>query len=116
MFKSELDVRNWELLDKGQIKLGICRDCGAWTAEVWDQSEQQYMRQWACTPFRFDVGARVRVKLKGKYNGMVGTVTQRKRVIKKGYPLSAPENYYFILFGEDQNQKDFKEENLELHT
>jgi hypothetical protein len=114
-FKSELDVGNWELLEKGQIKLTICRDCGAWTAEVWDREELKYLRRWTCAPFQFDVGVKVKVKLKGKYNGMVGTVIRRTRMIERVYPPPAPENYYFVLFEKNQCQKDFREENLELH-
>ncbi len=31
-------------------------------------------------------------------------------------PSPAPENYYFILFEKKQCQKEFREENLELHN
>lgn len=112
-FKSELDVRNWDLLDKGQIKLMVCKECGAWTAEVWDQKELKYSCRWACTPFRFDVGVKVRVNLHGKYNGMVGTIARRTRMIKSVYPPPAPENCYFILFEENKNEEAFKEDNIE---
>lgn len=109
-------MRNWELFDKGQIKLTICRDCGVWTAEVWDQKELKYLFWWACTPFRYDVGGKVGVKLQGNYNGLVGTIIRRTRMIKRVHPPPDPENYYFILFEKNQDQKDFREENLELHN
>ena len=98
LFKSELDVRNWDLFDKGHIKLLVCKECGAWTAEVWDQKKLEYLRRWACTPFRFDVGVKVKATLLGKHFGMIGTVVTRTRIMKRVYPPPAPENYYFVLF------------------
>jgi hypothetical protein len=113
LFKSELNVNNWDLLDTGKIKLMVCKDCGAWTAEVWDQKKLEYLRQWACMPFRFNLGDKVSVILRGKDFNRVGTVAKRTRTIKPVYPLPAPENYYDVFLEKSQSEEVFNEENLE---
>ena len=104
LFKSELDVGNWDLLDKGRIKLVVCKDCGVWTADVWDNKEFKYVRKWACTPFRFDVGVKIRVTLRGRHFYHVGTIVRRTRMIKDVYPPPAPENYYYVLLEKGKSE------------
>lgn len=114
VFKSELDIGSWHLLDKGQIKLMVCEECREWTAEVWDQKKFEYISRWACKPFRFDVGVLARVIFQGEHYGKCGNILHRKRIIKPVYPPPVPENYYTISFEKGRYEKSFKEDDLEI--
>jgi hypothetical protein len=113
LFKSEWDISNWDLLDKGHIKFIVCKDCGVWTSEIWNYKEQIYIDRWVCKPFWFDMGARVRVIIHGEHFGMIGIVERRMRKVKALSPPPAPENYYYILFEKDPVREEFDENNLE---
>jgi len=106
LFKSELDMNNGNLLDKGFVKLMVCEDCGVWTAALWDQEEQKYINGRICLPFQFDVGTKVRVTLRGKRFGIIGTVSRRMRWVKLVYPPPVPENLYWVLIEKDRIMED----------
>jgi len=100
-------------LNTGKVQLIICEACGAWIAERWDEEEKRTVRWPVPLPFRFSLGDRLRVTLQGKRHGMVGVVKRRERSAKLLYPPPVPENYYWLLFKEGQNEEGYGEDHLE---
>ncbi len=66
------------------------------------------------TPYAFEVGEKLRVKLKGKRLGQIGTVGRRGRLAETKMPPPVPKNYYWLQFEDDQGEEGFSEDNLEL--
>jgi hypothetical protein len=79
------------------------------------KKEFRYVRTWACTPFRFDAGVKIRITFRGRHFGLDGTIVRRTRMIKPVYPPSAPENYYSVLLEKDKSEEVFRENDIELH-
>ena len=64
--------------------------------------------------FAFEVGEKLRVKLKGKRLGQIGTVRRKGRMAETKMPPPDPKNYYWLQFEDDEGEESFSEENLEL--
>ena len=111
-WKNEADEKDLELLDTGQVRLEICNACGTWIAEMFDQSEHTAKRPWIPSPFQFAEGDSLKVILKGKSFGMIGTVIRKGRLAKTIMPPPVPENFYWIVFEEGQREVAFSEKNL----
>lgn len=102
------------LLNSGQVRLLICTECGVWTAEKWDEKEKRTEPAWVPSPFRFDIGSRLKVTLEGKRYGMVGTLNRRDRLAKTIVPPPVPENYYWLVFEDNWKEEAYREDYLEL--
>jgi len=98
--------------NKAKVTLMICQGCGVWTVEI-QREEQEIERGCIPSPFRYQVGERLRLILKGESFGMIGTVKQRKRLAKLLYPPPVPENYYTVVLEGSQNEAMFREDHLE---
>lgn len=105
------EVRNQ--FNKGGVTLLICEGCGVWTAEMWNEEKQKTIRGCVPSPFRFNVGDRLKVILEGNSFCKIGTVIRRDRLVKALYPSPVPENYYSILLEKNKNESRFREDHLE---
>ncbi|MBN2515072.1 MAG: hypothetical protein JXC33_03460 [Deltaproteobacteria bacterium] len=65
------------------------------------------------TPYRYNVGDKVRVMLKGKYVKRVVTITRRFRVVTVTTPIPVYENYHEVIFEENGHVERTAENNLE---
>jgi len=102
------------MLDKKQVTVEICTVCGTWIAATWDSQQGRMTRQFIASPFRFNVGDRVRVALEGKHCGMVGIITRRTRLSKAITPPPPPDNVYYLVFKGDSQEYGYSEVNLAL--
>jgi hypothetical protein len=113
-FRDELDRRTLDRVDKNEIALQVCRTCGTWVAETWDNQRNTVVRQFLASPFRFNVGDRVKVLLGGKHCDIMGTITRRTRLSKTIMPPPPPENIYYLVFKDDSQEYGYSEANLAL--
>lgn len=65
------------------------------------------------TPYRFNIGDKVKIIGPGKYSGLVGIVKKRLRVDKTDTPVPVSENCYNIVLGNHSNTVRFTESSLE---
>lgn len=112
-WKSQADQEALNQFKKGKITLMICQGCGVWTVEIPQDEEPEIKRCCIPSPFRYQVGERLRVILEGKTFGMIGTAKRRERQAKLVYPPPVPENYYTVVLEGIQNEVSFREDHLE---
>ena len=110
--RGELDRESLDRLNRNEIKLQVCTTCGTWVAETWDSQRNTVVRQFIASPFKFNVGDRVKVTFEGERYGMVGVVTRRMRWAKTIMPLPPPDNVYYIVFEDDSKEYGYEEANL----
>ena len=106
-WKNQADKGMVDLYNKGRAIITICQDCGKWSVEI------QNERFGIPSPFRYELGDRVRITLKGKHYGMSGIIKDRKRFAKTIYPPPIPDNYYKIIFEGERDEGWFHENHLE---
>ena len=109
-FLRQSDEEAIEPYRKGEVQFTVCEGCGVWTTEV--KGALAYIPP----PFSFELGDRVKVVLEGSRFGMVGTVTERRRISKLIFPVAVPANHYWVRFKEHQNEEAFEESNLEAEN
>lgn len=65
------------------------------------------------TPYRYHVGDKVRVLIKGDFAGKVVTVKRRFRINTVMTPIPVYENYYEVIYEENGHVERTAECNLE---
>ena len=110
--RGELDQGSLDRLNRNEITLQVCTTCGTWVAETWDSQRNRVVKRFTASPFKFDVGRRVKVTLEGEHHGMVGVITRRMRWAKNIMPPPPPENVYYIVFEDDSKEYGYGEANL----
>jgi len=113
-FRDELDRGSLDRLNNHQITLQVCTTCGTWVAETWDSERNTVVGQFVASPFKFNVGARVKVLLGSKRRGIVGTITRRTRLSKTIMPPPPPENIYYLVFKDNGQEYGYSEANITL--
>jgi len=71
------------------------------------------MRIRPTTPYRYNVGDKVRVLMKGEYSRKVVTVARRFHINTVTTPIPLYENYYGVIFDENGHVVRTAENNLE---
>jgi len=113
LWKSQADQEALDQLNKGKLTLMICQNCGIWTVEIRPKEQQEIKCACIPSPFRYQLGERLKVTLEGKTFGMIGIVNQQMRLAKTLQPPPVPENYYTIVLAVSQNEASFREDHLE---
>jgi len=74
--RGDLDRESLDRLSRNEITLQVCIACGTWVTEAWGSQRNIMVRQFIASPFKFNVGDRLKV-LEGERHGMVGGSNQK---------------------------------------